>query len=102
MSKRDEFNLVIYPRDTDLNLKLPNGQIIQLQFRIGECESLDICLGADLTVTNWIGVDTAPAPMVCQGGDDFRGDDDQEHVRLAQQLCVDFPEGTLRPEGDDA
>jgi len=64
--------------ETDIDIILPNGQVIQLQYRL-EAPSIDVCLPEPTSVTNWIGDDMEPAPLA-----------GQPHVHLAQQLVIDI------------
>lgn len=65
--------------DTDIDLVLPNGQVIKLQYRL-ENPSIDICLPTECGVTNWKGNDMEPAKMIqhCP------------HYRYAKQLVIDL------------
>ncbi len=75
--------------ETDVDLVLPNGQVISLQYRL-EAPSIDVCLPEDLAVTNWTGDDMEPAPEAGPLSAGFA------HVRLAKQLVID-----LNPESVD-
>jgi hypothetical protein len=80
--------------DNDVDLVLPNGEVISLQFRC-EAPTLDIVLPEDLAVTNWEGDDMSPAlpfhPKNDTGAvinaDDFNFNEDG-HIRVAKQLCI--------------
>lgn len=72
-------------KETDIDVVLPCGKIIQLQYRL-ESPSIDICLPTECGVTNWIGDDMDPAPPVKT----------KSHIRLAKQLVID-----LNPEWID-
>ena len=67
--------------ETDIDIVLPGGQIIQLQYRL-EAPSLDICLPEPTSVCNWIGDDMDPAPL--------SGRRTKPHVHQAQQLVIDI------------
>jgi hypothetical protein len=73
--------------DADIELFLPNGQRISVQYRV-ESPSIDICLPFNTSVNNWKGTDLKDAPAV----------HGQKHVRLAGQLCIDLPEQILDHE----
>lgn len=64
--------------ETDIDVVLPNGQIIQLQYRL-EAPSIDVCLPEVTSVTNWIGDDMEPAPL-----------HGKPHIHMAQQLVIDL------------
>ena len=66
--------------DFDINLRLPNGQLVALQWRI-ESPSMDVVLPENLSVVNWIGDDMEPAPKV---------KDCPAHIRQAKQLVIEF------------
>ncbi len=75
--------------ETDIDIVLPQGQVIQLQYRL-EAPSLDVCLPEATSVTNWIGDDMKPAPL--------NGRERNSHVHKAQQLVIDInPEFVYRP-----
>ena len=63
--------------DSDIHVMLPNGDIIDIQWRI-ESPSIDIIFPKPVAVNNWEGEDMKPAPSVNR----------QSHVRLADQLCI--------------
>lgn len=66
--------------ETDIDLVLPGGQLIQLQYRL--CSpSLEVCLPEPTSVTNW-GDDMEPSPPAGRGN--------EEHVRLASQVVIDL------------
>ncbi len=65
---------------TDIRLVFPNGQVIELQYRL-EAPSIDVCMPEELMVTAWQGDHMEPA----------RSAFDAEHVRFAKQLVLDFP-----------
>ena len=65
--------------ETDVDVVLPNGEIIQLQYRL-ETPSIDVCLPTECTVTNWEGDDMEAAPT-CH---------DTSHVHYAKQLVIDL------------
>lgn len=67
--------------ETDINIVLPQGQIIQLQYRL-ESPSIDVCLPEPTSVTNWIGDDMEPAPLAKRKT--------RSHVHEAQQLMIDI------------
>ena len=69
-------------KETDIDIVLPNGQVIKLQYRL-ESPSIDVCLPTECRVTNWKGDDMEPAGP-SQGGHKY-------HVRDAKQLVIDFP-----------
>lgn len=66
-------------RDTDIDIVLPGGQVVQLQFRVMS-PSIDVCLPEECSVTNWEGDDMKPASPV--GG--------KAHVLLAKQLAINL------------
>jgi len=66
-------------KETDIDLKLPGGQVIQLQYRL-EAPSIDVCLPNECDVTNWQGDDMEPARQSLDGS----------HVRQAKQLVIDL------------
>jgi len=68
--------------ETDIDVVLPNGQVIELQYRL-ESPSIDVCLPTECRVTNWKGDDMEPA------GTNGRGH--KHHVRDAKQLVIDLP-----------
>lgn len=67
--------------DTDIDIVLPQGQVIQLQYRLLS-PSIDVCLPEATSVTNWIGDDMEPAPL--------DGRQNMGHVHKAQQLVIDI------------
>ena len=73
------------PGEMNVDLILPRGQLIQLQYRL-ESPSIDVCLPTECGVTNWEGDDMEPAKVVGK----------LEHVRNAKQLVID-----LNPEWVD-
>lgn len=75
----DKCTIQLGQKEADITLVLPNGQEIELQYRL-ECPSIDVCLPEATSVTNWIGEDMEPAPA----------HDGQEHVRKAIQLVIDI------------
>ena len=77
-----DVSIDIPDHDTDIHLKLPNGESITLQFR-PEGNTVDICLPKNMQVHNWQGSDMKPAPK--QRGNKL------EHIRNADQLCVQLP-----------
>lgn len=66
-------------QDTDIDVVLPGGQLIQFQFRTLS-PSIDVCLPVECGVTNWQGDDMEAAQAVGKEG----------HVRLAKQLVIDL------------
>ena len=70
--------------ETDVDIVLPNGQIIQLQYRL-DSPSIDVWLPEATQVTNWIGDDMEPAPLFGTGA--------RPHVHQAQQLVIDINPG---------
>ncbi len=66
-------------KETDVNLVLPNGQVIQIQYRL-EGPSIDVCLPTECCVTNWQGDDMEPAPAYKK----------EDCVRLAKQLVIEL------------
>jgi len=72
-------------KETDIDLILPRGQLVQLQYRL-ESPSIDVCLPTECGVVNWQGDDMEPADVV----------DKQGHIRNAKQLVID-----LNPEWVD-
>jgi hypothetical protein len=77
--------------DCDITLKFPSGKVIVIQARPSNAEadyngSLDFILPENMGVTNWIGDDMEPAPMVDDGV--VSGAD---HYRLAKQLVIELP-----------
>lgn len=79
--------------DANINLVLPNGKLIQLQYRV-EGQSIDVVLPTNLRVTNWIGDDMQPAPAVHPLGTSHPID----HCRTAKQLVIDLDPAMLVPE----
>ena len=76
------------PEDTDISLVLPNGQIIELQWRV-ESPCLDVCLPeATHPVTCWEGGDLEPAKT------DPRHPQ-MDHVRCCGQLAIAFGDEVL-------
>lgn len=67
--------------ETDINVVLPSGALIQLQYRL-ECPSIDICLPEPTSVTNWIGDDMKPAPLA--------GRKRNSHIHKSSQLVIDL------------
>ncbi len=67
--------------DVDVNLRLPNGRIMVVQYRI-EGGSIDICLPENTPVVNWQGDDMEPAI----GLDGFP----EGNVRMAKQLMIEL------------
>ncbi len=67
--------------DTDINLKLPDGNTISIQYR-PESNTLDICLENSCLVHNW-GPGMSAAPKEKGAG---------SHVRKAEQICIDLDE----------
>jgi hypothetical protein len=67
--------------ECDVDLVLPNGQVISLQYRL-EGPSLDVVLPEDTYVTNWQGDDMDPAFPAKEFPDG--------HVRIAKQLVIDI------------
>lgn len=65
--------------ETNVDIVLPGGQIIQLQYRLLS-PSIDICLPIECGVTNWQGDDMEPAEQVGK----------LPHVRSAKQLVIDL------------
>lgn len=80
--KFSEGTVQLPAHDTDINVKLPSGKLIQLQFRV-ESPSIDVCLPYECGVTNWIGEDMTPAPPAGVGKK-------QAHMRLCNQLVIDL------------
>ncbi len=72
-------------QETDIDVVLPGGQLIQLQFRTLS-PSIDICLPEECGVTNWQGDDMEPAEAV----------GDKDYVRFAKQLVVDLNPAWVR------
>ena len=72
--------------DTDIDLTLPNGDRIVLQFRL-ESNTLDVLLPQNLEVHNWLGSDMTPAPKVARNK--------FQHIRRCDQLCVQLPPKAL-------
>lgn len=66
--------------DTDINVELPNGAKLLLQYR-GMNETFDICLYEPQVITNWTD-HMQPAP-IAEGGAG-------EHERIATQLVICF------------
>jgi hypothetical protein len=64
--------------DTDVNLRLPNGRSLVIQFRV-EGPSLDFLLPGKQHVHNWRGTEMKPA-RVPKG--------QEPHVHLADQLMI--------------
>ncbi len=85
--KWNEIGIKLPKNDTDIKVTLPNGKYIVLQWRV-ENVTMDICLPENLSVTNWFGFDMEDAPPV----------HNQDHVRLAGQLVIDFGEEYLSPQ----
>ena len=79
--KFSEHTIQLEQHDCDVNLRLPNGEVIAVQYRV-EGYSIDVCLPQDLSVINWTGDDMEPAPEAekLSAG--------MPHVRLAKQLCI--------------
>jgi len=67
------------PGEMNVDLILPRGQLIQLQYRL-ESPSIDVCLPTECGVTNWEGDDMKPAKVVGK----------LKHVRNAKQLVIDL------------
>ena len=68
-------------QDTDITLVLPNGQKIELQYRLLS-PSIDVCLPEPTSVTNWTGDDMEPAPLA--------GRKRNPHIHKAQQLVINI------------
>lgn len=70
--------------DTDIELTLPSGEIVILQYR-EESKTLDVCLHGKLhVVRNWAeGMKAAP-----------RAVGQPIHVRKANQLCIELLRGS--------
>lgn len=84
-------NVEVPNHDCDINLHFPDGQIVSIQIRPSNAEadykgSLDFILPKNQGVTNWIGDDMEPAPMVDDGVVSGAG-----HFRLAKQLVTEIP-----------
>ncbi len=81
--------IVVKDHDTDINIVLPDGEKMVLQFRFeGDFPSLDICFDKQREVTNWI-EGMKPAPAV-------RG---RPETRNAYQLCIMLdPKGKPYPK----
>jgi hypothetical protein len=73
-----EVEITLPLHDTDVNLVLPNGDTIALQYRV-EGPSIDVVLPYDTSVTNWKGEDMEDAPKC-----------GKECIRLAKQLVIDL------------
>lgn len=69
-------------RETDIDVVLPNGQLIQLQYRLMS-PSIDICLPKECRVTCWQGDDMEPAKPSGRGGHEY-------HIRDTKQLVIDL------------
>ena len=67
------------PGEMNVDLILPRGQLIQLQYRL-ESPSIDVCLPTECGVVNWKGDDMEPADVVDKKG----------HIRNAKQLVIDL------------
>lgn len=85
-----EMSVQLATHDTDINVLLPNGEQVILQFRV-ESPSLDIILPGDLPVTNWSGDDMQPAKALR-----YKGMHMWAHIRKAKQLVVSFNEDILK------
>ena len=70
--------------DSDIVLRLPSGEEVELQFRT-EGAGLDVLLPENLAVTNWEGDDMMPAKQVGK----------QKHVLNAKQLFICLPENSF-------
>lgn len=77
----DKCTIQLGQREADITLVLPNGQLIELQYRLLS-PSIDICLPEPTSVTNWTGEDMEPAPLA--------GLCTKPHVHKAQQLVIDI------------
>jgi hypothetical protein len=73
-------------RDADIRVTLPNGQVIELQWRV-EAPSLDIILPEILPVSVW-GPDMSEAPRCEQAHSAY----------MADQLVVSLAPDTLYPK----
>lgn len=76
--------IAIPANDTDIDLQLPDGSSILIQFR-PESNTVDVCLPQNMRVINWIGNQMKPAPKIGLG-----------HVRNCGQLCIALPDNCLR------
>ena len=87
-----EMSVQLAAHDTDINVLLPNGERVILQFRV-ESPSLDIILPGDLPVANWEGDDM-------QAAKPFPGyrRNKSAHILKTKQMVVNLPESVL----DDA
>lgn len=81
--KHSEVVVDLPKHDTDVTLRLPNGQLMEVQFRV-EQPSVDFVLPEDCAVTNWQGDDMEPAKAL-RGKP---GQGSMAHVRLAKQLAI--------------
>ena len=75
-----DVDVSVTARDTDVTVRLPNGDQFVLQFRV-DGPSLDICLPENMEVINLQGDGTRPAESV-------EGKSGGSHVRKAKQLCI--------------
>jgi len=82
--KFDEREVQLEANDTDVNIKLPNGQVISIQFRI-ESPSIDVILPFAGYVTNWID-DMNPAR---EGTD---------NTLIADQIVISLPPNVLEQD----
>lgn len=90
--KYTEHTVDIPTHDCDVNLKLPNGKVISIQFRPSNADtnyngSLDFILPYNEDVTCWQGDDMDPAPG-------------KGHERYAKQLMMELPFNPYMPEDD--
>lgn len=81
----DEVTLQLPDHDFDVRLRLPNGEEVEVQWRI-ENPSMDIILDENRTVVNYKGDELEPAPKVknCPA-----------YVRHAKQLTIGFSPDAL-------
>ena len=84
-------NLPAY--DTDITLRLPNGKLIAIQFRV-EQPSIDFILPENCAVNCWKGDDMEPAGAMRRKP----GQGSQAHVRFAKQLAIPLHHSVLDEE----
>ena len=82
-----EVDVNVTARDTDVIVRLPNGDQLVLQFRV-DGPSVDICLPDNMEVINLQGDGMEPAEAV-------KGKGGGSHVRKAKQLCIPLAPSVL-------
>jgi hypothetical protein len=89
-----EVTIELSDHDADITLVLPNGDKVQLQYRV-EAPSIDVCLDTATSVTCWQGDDMDPAPKMAANPDHPNAKKldalyAQGHIRCANQVVIDL------------